>query len=74
MPGADINSKDDYHQTALIEAIKNRHEEIAELLINAGADVTTKNNYGGTALYYAKHVGWNDIADLIEEKLKEQTK
>ena len=45
-----INSRDSFHNTALMIALKLRHMEIVALLIRAGANINASNIYGETAL------------------------
>jgi len=55
--GADVNAKDEYGRTPLLEAARNGHKAVAELLIAKGADVNAKDNNGRTPLYYALNTG-----------------
>ena len=50
--GADVNSKNQYRQTALIFASQNNHLDVARILLAKGADVNARDNNGWTSLMY----------------------
>lgn len=50
----DIDARDEYGNTALIEALKWNKSKTTQLLIENGADINAKNNEGKTALDYAE--------------------
>ena len=49
----DVNTRDEYGNTALMEASSDGNKEIVELLLKHGADVNIKGNDGNTALMFA---------------------
>jgi ankyrin repeat protein len=50
-----VHLRDSTHQwTALHEAARGGHVEVADLLLEYGADVNAKNRYGGTPLFEAE--------------------
>jgi ankyrin repeat protein len=61
--GADVNVKDENHQTPLHEAISNKHEDVARFLIEQGAEVNAKGKGGYTPIYSAI---WNGDANMVE--------
>ena len=63
--GANVNAKDNYGWTALMEATFWGHTETAELLLKHGADVNAENKYGRTALMRAMTRGYTETADLL---------
>jgi ankyrin repeat protein len=63
--GADVNKKDNFGYTPLIQAAWRGHTDIATLLIEGGADVNTKDNFGYTALIQATVKGHTDIIKLL---------
>jgi len=62
---ADVNSKDEYGVTALIDASFAGHKEIVELLIIEGADLNAQDNKGDTALMNAAIKGHAEIVELL---------
>ena len=62
---ADVNAKDKYGVTALIDASFKGQKEIVELLIIEGADLNAKDNQGNTALMNAAIKGHRQIAELL---------
>ena len=62
--GADVNAKDKYGDTALIEA---GHLEVVKLLIENGADVNAKNEDGKTALMRASREGHLEVVKYLIE-------
>jgi len=63
----DVNSQNDYGETALHSASYYGRKECAELLIKAGADVNIQNNIGQTALHIASNRGYKEIVELLEK-------
>ena len=69
--GADVNAKDSWGITALIEALtgdlceERGYIEIAILLIKNGSDVNVVNHRGRTALMIASGKGYTDVVDLL---------
>ena len=63
--GANVNEKDKYGDTALVEASFNGHLEIVERLIDADADVNQENNDGETALIRASESGRLEIVEKL---------
>jgi len=52
--GEDVNSEDSYGETALMIAVRYKHNPIVKLLLDQPAvDVNVKDYSGGTALHYA---------------------
>ena len=66
--GVDVNKKNKYGWTALIESAYSGRIKIAELLIEKGADVNSKTNQGSTALHVSSSRGYKEIAELLIEK------
>ncbi|MCK4319153.1 ankyrin repeat domain-containing protein [Candidatus Micrarchaeota archaeon] len=66
--GADINTRDDWGETALTHAIENGHTETAKFLIEKGADVNVKDWEGRTALIRAAEKGYTETARFLIEK------
>ena len=66
--GVDVNEKNKYGWTALIESAYSGRIKIAELLIEKGADVNSKTNQGSTALHVSSSRGYKEIAELLIEK------
>lgn len=62
---AEINSRDERGDTALISAARAGHAGIVELLLEAGADRTITNAAGDTAESAALHHGHPQIAALV---------
>ncbi len=63
--GADLNSKDNYHHTLLMRAVKNNREDILILLLNAQVDPNITTNVNETALYFAVREGNINFAQLL---------
>jgi len=60
--GADVDSRDRYGQTALMQAAHHGHEALVELLIENGADLNVTAKYGLSALMLAVVAGHAEIA------------
>ncbi len=63
--GADVNTKDNFGYTPLIQAAWRGHTDIATLLIEGGADVNAKGSDGHTPLLWATVNGHTDIIKLL---------
>jgi len=58
--GVDVNTKDEFGRTGLMEAVRNNHNSVVELLLKTpNIDVNLRNNRGGCALHLAL---WNNDA------------
>ena len=77
MNGADVNIKGGARlekeglglcETALHGAARRGHEEIAEMLINAGANVNAQDKNGCTPLYRACVYGHEEVVEMLLEK------
>jgi uncharacterized protein len=70
--GADVNSQDEgpwfTGYTALHEAVRNKHIDIAELLIKSGADVNISDKEGTTPLMLASECGNVLLCKFINKK------
>ena len=65
--GANINTKNEFGETALIWASRFDHEEIARLVLEKGANPHIQDSQGETALMIAEEAGWTDIVQLIQQ-------
>jgi ankyrin repeat protein len=65
--GADINSKDQHGQTALMNATHAGQVELVRLLIEKGADLNVTAKYNLTALMLALIIHQVEIAQLLIE-------
>ena len=65
--GTDVNAKNKYERTPLIQAAYRGHKEIAELLIEKGADVNAKDHNGETPLDLAIARKQTETADLLRK-------
>jgi ankyrin repeat protein len=63
--GADINAKDGYGQTALMNAARDGHLELVRLLVERGADLNVSAKYNLTALMLAIINGQIEIARIL---------
>lgn len=64
--GADINTRNEEGLTLLQMAVRDRMEDIAQILIRLGADVNLKAHQNGyTALHFAADKGDEDLVDLL---------
>ena len=67
--GIDVNEKDEWGNTAFINACRAGYETIVKLLLDNGANVNDKTNHGETALMYASQYKWDtDVAKWLLEK------
>ena len=53
-------------------ALRYKQPEIARLLIEKGADVRISPNAGITPLMIAEQYNYNDIVDLLEQKISDE--
>jgi ankyrin repeat protein len=60
----------DYSDTPLIEALIVGNEEKAKLLIMSGENLQRTDKLNTTALYHAELFGYDDIANMIKERLE----
>ncbi len=65
----DIDSSDFTRSTPLMIATKNRNAELVEFLLDKNANVGNKNCNGFTALFYACLQGYDDIIDVLINKV-----
>ena len=65
--GTDVNVKNKYKRTPLIQAAWGGHKEITELLIAKGADVNAKDANGETPLGVAIARKHPETADLLRK-------
>lgn len=65
--GADINARDRYGQTALMNAAHAGHVELVRLLIEQGADLNTTAKYRLSALMLALIAHHAEVARLLIE-------
>jgi ankyrin repeat protein len=63
--GADVNGRNDDHNTALLVALKDGKLEVAKVLIEYGADANCRDKTGWTPLMIASLQGYRDIAELL---------
>jgi serine/threonine-protein phosphatase 6 regulatory ankyrin repeat subunit B len=64
--GADVNEKDNVHNTALMYAAGRRHyTQVVRLLLDNGASIDEKNNNGNTALINAVSMENAEIVRLL---------
>jgi ankyrin repeat protein len=61
----DVDAKDQYGVTALIDASLHGQKEIVELLILEGADLNARDNQGDTALMHAALKGHLEIVEIL---------
>src|SRR6185503_20457349 len=65
--GTDINAKDQYGQTALMNAAHRGQVELVRLLLEKGADLNTTAKYNLSALMLSLIAGHPDVARLLIE-------
>ncbi|MDE6773120.1 MAG: ankyrin repeat domain-containing protein, partial [Treponemataceae bacterium] len=63
--GADVNTRNNEGETALMQVAREGHKELAELLIKAGADVNAKLSTGWTVLVPAAVKGHKELVELF---------
>lgn len=66
-PNVDVNGKDDYGNTPLIQAARFGHDEVVTTLIIAKADVDIKNDEGKTALMLASEAGHDETVRVLTQ-------
>lgn len=62
-----VNATDALQRTALLNAAREGHVEIAHALLDAGADPALPDRYGTTALMEAARAGATDVVALLGE-------
>ncbi|MFC1793923.1 ankyrin repeat domain-containing protein [Planctomycetota bacterium] len=72
--GANVNARDMFGNTPLLQAIKIGRLSFVEPLIAAGANVNAKDPQGKTPLYLAKEKGYADLEKRLIEAAQEQRK
>jgi ankyrin repeat protein len=70
--GADLTAADNKEWTALMLALRYEQPENAKLLIEKGTDVRISPNAGITPLMIAEQYNYNDIVDLLEQKIGDE--
>ena len=65
--GANVNIKNEFGTTILMEATTYDYREIVKMLLRAGADVNVKDVFGNTALIYAAYIGHTEIVKMLLE-------
>ncbi len=63
-----INAKDKYGKTALINAVRGGQIKLVKVLLARGADIDAKSDTGSTALIYAALDRYNKIVELLLAK------
>lgn len=69
--GADVNSRGDAEDTALIVASyykinhPDNYQQIVKLLLNAGANVNAQDQFGNTAILFAARSGHLEIVEIL---------
>lgn len=66
--GAQIETTDQWGQTALLVACEHSHEEIAEMLVEKGANMEARNNHSSTVIMRAAMKGEHDVVKLLVAK------
>src|SRR6266508_1226050 len=65
---ADVNTKNRYQGTALMNAVCKGQSETVRLLLDAGAEIDARDRDGMTALMYAAWFNQADLAKLLMER------
>ena len=68
--GADVNQRDTWGGTALLDAAHEGHREVARVLLAAGAKADIKRRDGATPVSIAREHGFAELADEIERRTK----
>jgi hypothetical protein len=63
--GANVNAKDEKHDSAFLIASARGRTEVVKLALAAGADLKSTNRYGGTGLIPACHYGHLETVKLL---------
>ncbi|KAI8482120.1 hypothetical protein Bbelb_401100 [Branchiostoma belcheri] len=63
--GADVNARDDDHDSALHWAAWGGHHETVSVLLTAGADVNVRNGLGDTPLHEAATYGYPKCVEIL---------
>lgn len=66
--GAQVNTKDHYQNTPLIDAVLKGHFEMVKLLVENGANIYYRDERGKTALELAKEKQYQEIVDYLEKR------
>ena len=66
--GANVNTKDPFEETTLVQAARNGQAQAVDLLLNKGADVNAKNAFGETPLILATRAYSLPLVGLLLEK------
>ena len=64
--GADVNIVSDTGTSPLMRAVKSYMPVIIHLLLQNGADKSKRHRDGHTAADLARELGYNDLAELID--------
>ncbi len=64
--GAELDSQDDWKQTALFRSVSNNKLSNAKILLNFGADKTISDMDGTKPIDRAKSLGNNELVDLLK--------
>jgi hypothetical protein len=65
---ADLLARDRYGDTALHLALKNKHPDIAELLVSRGANVNAKGALGDTPLHVSAYERQTNMVTFLQQK------
>jgi len=63
--GLDVDARDDYQDTPLVDSASRSTREALAVLVEAGADVNARGSNGRTALHYAAAAGRSDVVELL---------
>ena len=63
--GEDVNAKDSFGLTALMQASEHEQAEVVKLLLSAGAEVNVKDKEGKTALHHCAATSNTEVAKLL---------
>jgi uncharacterized protein len=66
--GADINTTNNFGDTALMTAAEDGRTDVVELLLDKGADINAKNYTGSTALMSAEFMDQTNVVELLLNK------
>ncbi|RDD43354.1 Ankyrin repeat and EF-hand domain-containing protein 1 [Trichoplax sp. H2] len=65
--GTNVDERDKYFKTPLMEASASGHVNIVKLLLEKGAEINKVDNFKWTALHHACHAGQEDIVKILVE-------